>query len=81
MGVACEHPDVAECAVIGIAARQGLGAGGFVVLKCRVPATLPTSRRDSLGVARRIVPVAAVKLESHVARLPKTRFRQISRAR
>ena len=75
------HPDVAECAVIGVAdALKGQVPLGLVVLKAG-------SGRDSEDIARdlvqrvrdRIGPVAAFKTATVVQRLPKTRSGKILR--
>ena len=75
------HPQVAECAVIGV--RDGLKGQipvGFVVLKAGVD----RPERDVLGelvliVRERIGPVAAFKTAAVVQRLPKTRSGKILR--
>ncbi|MBV8203187.1 MAG: propionyl-CoA synthetase [Acidobacteria bacterium] len=79
--VLASHPDVAECAVIGVAdPLKGEVPLGFVVLKAGV------SRPDGEIVAElvqrvreRIGPVAAFKLAVVVKRLPKTRSGKILR--
>ena len=79
--VLAEHPDVAECAVIGVAdALKGQIPFGLLVLKDGV-------ERDSRGIVGEVVgmvrdrigPVAAFKSASVVARLPKTRSGKILR--
>ena len=75
------HPDVAECAVIGIADQlKGQLPCGFVVLKSgegRDPAAIEKACvkrvRDIIG------PVAALKTVISVKRLPKTRSGKILR--
>ena len=75
------HPDVAECAVIGIAdATKGQVPLGLVVLPAGVSrdefelqAELVAMVRDAIG------PVAAFKTALIVARLPKTRSGKILR--
>ena len=75
------HPDVAECAVIGVAdALKGQMPLGLIVLKAGV-------NRDDKDVASELVkrvrdqigPVAAFKLVGVVKRLPKTRSGKILR--
>ena len=81
--VLSSHPDVAECAVIGIAdALKGQIPIGFVVLKAGVPVT----RHDDIVaevvqlVRDRIGPVAGFKTAIVVKRLPKTRSGKILRS-
>ena len=81
--VLSSHPDVAECAVIGIAdALKGQIPIGFVVLKAGVP----DSRHDDIVaevvqlVRDRIGPVAGFKTAIVVKRLPKTRSGKILRS-
>jgi propionyl-CoA synthetase len=76
------HPDVAECAVIGISdALKGQIPIGFVVLKAGIADT----RHDGIAaeavelIRDRIGPVACFKLAVVVARLPKTRSGKILR--
>jgi propionyl-CoA synthetase len=79
--VLAAHPDVAECAVIGIAdVVKGEVPCGFVVLKSGV-ARPPTEIESEIValVRERIGPVAAFKLAIAVARLPKTRSGKILR--
>ena len=79
--VLAEHPDVAECAVIGIADElKGQLPIGFVVLQAgadrkpaEVSAELVAMVRDRIG------PVAAFKQAAVVQRLPKTRSGKILR--
>jgi propionyl-CoA synthetase len=79
--VLAEHPDVAECAVVGVAdALKGQVPLGMVVLKQGV------RRRESEIIAElitmvreRIGPVAAFKTATVVKRLPKTRSGKILR--
>ncbi|MYZ48136.1 propionyl-CoA synthetase [Propylenella binzhouense] len=80
--VLASHPDVAECAVIGIADElKGQLPCGFVVLKsgkARNPAEI---ERECVGRVRaEIGPVAALKTVFVVDRLPKTRSGKILRA-
>ena len=75
------HPDVAECAVIGIAdALKGEVPCGFVVLKAGVDRAIADIEQECVGLVReKIGPVAAFKLILTVARLPKTRSGKILR--
>ncbi|MGD9844569.1 MAG: propionyl-CoA synthetase [Variibacter sp.] len=75
------HPDVAECAVIGIAdALKGEVPCGFVVLKAGVTRDASEIEREIVALVReKIGPVAAFKLALTVARLPKTRSGKILR--
>ena len=79
--VLSEHPDVAECAVIGIAdALKGEVPCGFVVLKAGVERPIAVIERECIEhVREKIGPVAAFKLAITVARLPKTRSGKILR--
>jgi propionyl-CoA synthetase len=80
--VLAAHPDVAECAVIGVAdAMKGQLPLGFVVLNAgadrnpiEIEAELVQMVRDQIG------PVAAFKKAVVVARLPKTRSGKILRS-
>ncbi len=76
------HPDVAECAVIGIRdALKGEVPCGFVVLKARVDRDPAEIERELVAKVRdEIGPVAAFKLVLTVPRLPKTRSGKILRA-
>jgi len=80
--VLAAHPDVAECAVVGVAdALKGQVPVGFVVLK--KGAATPEERlvRELVQLVRdRIGPVAAFKQACVVQRLPKTRSGKILRA-
>ncbi|MFF4193746.1 propionyl-CoA synthetase [Nonomuraea sp. NPDC001831] len=80
--VIAAHPDVAECAVIGVAdALKGQLPVGFVVLKSgsgRDPADV--ERELTALVRERVGPVAAFRRAVVVARLPKTRSGKILRA-
>ncbi|WP_336486154.1 propionyl-CoA synthetase [Methylobacterium nigriterrae] len=79
--VLAAHPDVAECAVIGIRdALKGEAPCGFVVLKANVSRDPAEIERELVALVReRIGPVAAFKLALTVARLPKTRSGKILR--
>ena len=80
--VLASHPDVAECAVIGIRdALKGEVPCGFVVLKARVSREPGAIERELVAKVRdEIGPVAAFKLVLTVPRLPKTRSGKILRA-
>jgi propionyl-CoA synthetase len=79
--VLASHPDVAECAVVGIAdAMKGQVPAGFVVLKAGVQRDMGEIERELVALVReRIGPVAAFKLAITVGRLPKTRSGKILR--
>jgi propionyl-CoA synthetase len=75
------HPDVAECAVVGVADKlKGEVPVGFVVLKAGV-------HRDPADIVQELVqrvreqigPVASFKVAAVVQRLPKTRSGKILR--
>ncbi|MCJ2064237.1 propionyl-CoA synthetase [Methylobacterium sp. J-088] len=76
------HPDVAECAVIGIRdSLKGEVPCGFVVLKAGVDRPTEAIERELVAKVRdEIGPVAAFKLALTVPRLPKTRSGKILRA-
>jgi propionyl-CoA synthetase len=79
--VLASHPDVAECAVIGVAdPMKGQVPRGFVVLKAgvernraEIAAELVQMVRDQIGA------IAALKDVAVVAALPKTRSGKILR--
>jgi propionyl-CoA synthetase len=79
--VVAEHPDVAECAVIGVAdALKGQVPCGFVVLSAGVARDGTEIEREVVALVReRIGPVAAFKTVVTVKRLPKTRSGKILR--
>jgi propionyl-CoA synthetase len=79
--VLAAHPDVAECAVIGMAdSLKGEVPCGFVVLKAGVNASAPEIEKEIVALVReKIGPVAAFKLAITVPRLPKTRSGKILR--
>lgn len=79
--VVAEHPDVAECAVIGIAdAMKGQIPCGFIVLNSGVNRDTGTIEKEVVGLVRdRIGPVAAFKMVVTIKRLPKTRSGKILR--
>jgi propionyl-CoA synthetase len=75
------HPDVAECAVVGVAdALKGEIPVGFVVTKAGVERPDAELAKQLVErVRERIGPVAAFKLAMVVKRLPKTRSGKILR--
>lgn len=75
------HPDVAECAVLGIKdAIKGEVPCGFLVLKAGVTRTDTEVEKDVVALVReKLGPVAAFRLAITVARLPKTRSGKILR--
>ena len=79
--VLAAHPDVAECAVIGVADElKGEVPCGFIVLKAGVTKRPDQIEKEVVGMVReRIGPVAAFKLAIVVNRLPKTRSGKILR--
>jgi propionyl-CoA synthetase len=79
--VLASHPDVAECAVIGIAdAVKGQVPLGFLVLKAGVERPAADVEREAVELVReRIGPVASFKAALVVAGLPKTRSGKILR--
>nr|WP_319384157.1 propionyl-CoA synthetase [uncultured Roseibium sp.] len=79
--VLATHPDVAECAVIGIADKlKGQLPCGFVVLKSGVDRDHADIERELVKLVReKIGPVAAFKIAITVERLPKTRSGKILR--
>ncbi len=80
--VLAEHPDVAECAVIGVADDlKGQLPVGFVVLKAGAGRDHGHVASELVGLVRdRIGPVAAFKQALVVDRLPKTRSGKILRS-
>src|SRR5262252_1064934 len=75
------HPDVAECAVLGIKDDlKGEVPCGFIVLKAGVNRPPAEIEKEIVALVReKIGPVAAFKLAITVARLPKTRSGKILR--
>jgi propionyl-CoA synthetase len=75
------HPDVAECAVLGIKDdMKGEVPCGFIVLKAGVNRPPGEIEKEIVQLVRdKIGPVAAFKLAITVARLPKTRSGKILR--
>ena len=80
--VLASHPDVAECAVVGIAdPLKGQMPCGFVVLKSGVDRPHEELEKELIKLVReQIGPVAAFKIAITVDRLPKTRSGKILRA-
>ncbi|MGN6550402.1 MAG: propionyl-CoA synthetase [Pararhizobium sp.] len=76
------HPDVAECAVVGIAdPMKGQVPAGFIVLNRGVNRPPTEIEAEVVTIVReRIGPVAAFKTVMTVDRLPKTRSGKILRA-
>jgi propionyl-CoA synthetase len=79
--VLASHPDVAECAVVGVADQlKGQVPLGFVVLKAGVSRAESQIIQELVQLVReRIGPVAAFKQAVVVKRLPKTRSGKILR--
>ncbi len=79
--VLAAHPDVAECAVIGVADQmKGQLPVGFLVLNAGVDRSHDEIVREAVqGVRDQIGPVAAFKTAVVVNRLPKTRSGKILR--
>jgi len=80
--VLASHPDVGECAVIGVAdSLKGQAPLGFLCLNKGVTRDPAEVVRECVALVRdRIGPVAAFKLAVAVDRLPKTRSGKILRA-
>ena len=79
--VLAAHPDVAECAVLGIKDDlKGEVPCGFIVLKAGVNRPPSEIEKEIVALVRdRVGPVASFKLAITVARLPKTRSGKILR--
>jgi propionyl-CoA synthetase len=79
--VVAEHPDVAECAVVGVAdALKGQVPLGFIVLKAGVRRDARVIEKEVVALVReRIGAVAALRLVVTIKRLPKTRSGKILR--
>jgi propionyl-CoA synthetase len=79
--VLASHPDVAECAVIGVADQlKGQLPVGFLVLKAGVDRPPDEIVAEAVQLVReRIGPVASFKTATVVQRLPKTRSGKILR--
>ena len=80
--VLASHPDVAECAVVGVQDQlKGQVPLGLVVVKAGVAKDEPTLSAELAAMVRdRIGPVAAFKSARIVPRLPKTRSGKVLRA-
>ena len=80
-GVLAGHPDVAECAVVGVADQlKGQLPLGFLVLNANVDRDHHEIIAEVVKMVReRIGPVATFKTAVVVARLPKTRSGKILR--
>jgi propionyl-CoA synthetase len=76
------HPDVAECAVIGVTDQvKGQVPCGFVVLKANISRDATELQTECAGIVREAIgPVAAFHVVHIVKRLPKTRSGKILRA-
>ncbi len=79
--VCASHPDVAECAVIGISDKlKGQRPAGFLILNSGVNKDPAEIEREVIALVReKIGPVADFKLAICVKRLPKTRSGKILR--
>ena len=79
--ILASHPDVAECAVLGIKdAIKGEIPCGLIVLKAGVTRPPAEIEKEIVALVReKLGPVAAFKLAITVARLPKTRSGKILR--
>ncbi|WP_316179457.1 MULTISPECIES: propionyl-CoA synthetase [unclassified Bradyrhizobium] len=79
--ILASHPDVAECAVLGIKdAIKGEVPCGFLVLKAGVSRSPSVIEKEIVALVRdKLGPVAAFKLAITVGRLPKTRSGKILR--
>ncbi len=79
--VLSDHPDVAECAVLGVDDQlKGQVPVGFIVLKAGVTKPAEQIVKEVVNMVReRIGPVASFKTATVVKRLPKTRSGKILR--
>ncbi len=79
--VLADHPDVAECAVLGVEDRlKGQIPIGFMVLNAGVERSPEEIEKEVIQMVReRIGPVASFKIATIVKRLPKTRSGKILR--
>ena len=79
--VLASHPDVAECAVVGIADQlKGQVPAGFLVLNSGVDRSADDIETEVIRLVRdKIGPVASFKIALTVPRLPKTRSGKILR--
>ncbi len=80
--ILASHPNVAECAVLGIADElKGQVPLGFVVLKSGVTREAGVIEKECVALVReKIGAVAALKTVITIARLPKTRSGKILRS-
>jgi propionyl-CoA synthetase len=80
-GVLAAHPDVAECAVMGVAdALKGQVPLGLLVLKSGVARPAEEIEAEAVALVRdKIGPIASFKAALVVERLPKTRSGKILR--
>ncbi|MFC4623690.1 propionyl-CoA synthetase [Daeguia caeni] len=80
--VLASHPDVAECAVLGIAdALRGQVPCGLIVLKANIDRDPHEVEKECIAMVRDAIgPVAAFRLAITVKRLPKTRSGKILRS-
>lgn len=80
--IIARHPDVAECAVIGIAdTLKGQAPAGFLITNTGTERSDSEIEADVIKMVRdEIGPVAAFKIALTVPRLPKTRSGKILRA-
>jgi len=79
--VVAQHPDVAECAVIGVADQmKGQMPAGFIVLNAGVERDASEIESEVVKLVRNVIgPVAAFKNVMITKRLPKTRSGKILR--
>jgi propionyl-CoA synthetase len=79
--ILCDHPDVAECAVLGVEDKlKGQVPVGFMVLNAGVSRDSNEIIGETIQMVReRIGPVASFKTATVVKRLPKTRSGKILR--
>ncbi|MCP4578367.1 MAG: propionyl-CoA synthetase [Deltaproteobacteria bacterium] len=79
--VLADHPDVAECAVLGVEDKlKGQMPIGFLVLNAGVTREAEAIEKEVIQMVRqRIGPVASFKIATIVKRLPKTRSGKILR--
>ena len=80
--VIASHPDIAECAVIGIEDKlKGQLPAGFMILNAGVDRNIADIQKEVVQLVReKIGPVAAFRIAVPVKRLPKTRPGKILRA-